>query len=57
MLHDPDGHEVRFYSMEAHTDLDPAAPLIVDDAVATASVKEQDWLAGQAADGGAEARG
>jgi catechol 2,3-dioxygenase-like lactoylglutathione lyase family enzyme len=57
MLHDPDGHEVRFYSMDAHTDLDPAAPLIVDDAVATASLKEQEWLARQAADVVAQARG
>jgi catechol 2,3-dioxygenase-like lactoylglutathione lyase family enzyme len=57
MLHDPDGHEVRFYSMEAHTDLDPATPLIVDDAVATARAREQEWLARQAADPVAEARG
>jgi hypothetical protein len=41
--------------MEAHTDLDPAAPLIVDDAVATASVKGQEWLARHATDGVAEA--
>ena len=32
MLHDPDGHEVRFYSMESHTEIDPAAPLVIDDA-------------------------
>jgi hypothetical protein len=57
MLHDPDGHEVRFYSMEAHADIDPAAPLIVDDAVSTARVEEQVWLARHAADGVAEARG
>jgi catechol 2,3-dioxygenase-like lactoylglutathione lyase family enzyme len=57
MLHDPDGHEVRFYSMETHADVDPAAPLIVDDAVSTARAKEQEWLAGQATDGVAEARG
>lgn len=44
MLHDPDGHEVRFYSMDAHTDLNPAAPLIVEDAVASAKSKEQEWL-------------
>jgi len=57
LLHDPDGHEVRFYSMESHRDLDPASPLIVDDAVATAQVKEQEWLARHAAGGVAEARG
>jgi hypothetical protein len=50
MLHDPDGHEVRFYSMEAHEDLDPAGPIVVvDDARATAEAKEQEWLAQQAA--------
>jgi catechol 2,3-dioxygenase-like lactoylglutathione lyase family enzyme len=47
MLHDPDGHEVRFYSMDTHADVDPAAPLVVDDAVATARAKEQEWLAAQ----------
>jgi catechol-2,3-dioxygenase len=56
LLHDPDGHEVRFYSMEAHTDLDPAHPLIIDNAVATAQIKEQEWLAQHAADGDVEAR-
>ena len=33
LLHDPDGHEVRFYSVESHTTLDPDAPLTVDDAI------------------------
>ena len=47
LLHDPDGHEVRFYSVESHTTLDPAAPLIVDDAIATARVGEAEWLAAQ----------
>lgn len=35
-LHDPDGHEVRFYTMVHHTDTDPGNVLIVDDAEATA---------------------
>jgi len=52
MLHDPDGHEVRFYSMESHTGLDPAAPLVIDDAIATARAKEEQWRAGQAASTG-----
>jgi catechol-2,3-dioxygenase len=47
MLHDPDGHEVRFYSMEAHADVDPATPLIVEDARSTAESREQEWLARQ----------
>jgi hypothetical protein len=54
MLHDPDGHDVRFYSMDAHADVDPAAPLIVDDAVSTAQAKEREWLARQAAAGAVE---
>jgi catechol 2,3-dioxygenase-like lactoylglutathione lyase family enzyme len=43
--HDPDGHEVRFYTTEHHTD--PRAEEIrqVDDAVATAAVREQAHLA------------
>lgn len=45
MLHDPDGHQVRFYTMESHTDIDPASPLIIDDAVATARAKEELWSA------------
>lgn len=53
MLHDPDGHEVRFYSMESHTEIDPAAPLVVNDAVATARAKEEQWRADRAASGAA----
>jgi len=49
MLHDPDGHEVRFYSMESHTKVDPTAPLIVDDAIASARAKEDEWRAGRVA--------
>lgn len=45
LLHDPDGHEVRFYSVESHTTLDPNAVLVVDDAIATARVREAEWLA------------
>ena len=36
LLHDPDGHEVRFYTVEHHTDPDPDEVLVVDDAIATA---------------------
>lgn len=49
MLHDPDGHEVRFYSMESHTEIDPAAPLVIDNAVVTARAKEERWRADRAA--------
>ena len=44
LLRDPDGHEVRFYSMESHTEIDPAAPLVIDDAVATARAREVEWI-------------
>lgn len=33
MLHDPDGHEIRFYSMESHTEID-TAQLVVPSAAA-----------------------
>lgn len=46
MLHDPDGHEVRFYTMESHAEIDPASPLIVEDAIAAARAKEQEWRVG-----------
>jgi len=52
MLHDPDGHEVRFYSMESHTEIDPAAPLVIDDAIATARAKEELWRAERGASTG-----
>jgi len=45
--HDPDGHEVRFYTTAHHTD--PRAEEIgqVNDAVATAAAREQAYLASQ----------
>jgi catechol 2,3-dioxygenase-like lactoylglutathione lyase family enzyme len=36
MLHDPDGHEVRFYTVQHHTEPDPEDVLVIDDPVATA---------------------
>lgn len=49
MLHDPDGHEIRFYSMESHTEIDTASPLVIDDAVASAQANEKLWRADLAA--------
>jgi catechol 2,3-dioxygenase-like lactoylglutathione lyase family enzyme len=46
-LHDPDGHEVRFYTTETHTPLDPAEPLVVEDARASAAAAELVWLTQQ----------
>lgn len=43
-LHDPDGHEVRFYTTESHTDLDQAGTLVVNDAIAAAALAELEWL-------------
>jgi catechol 2,3-dioxygenase-like lactoylglutathione lyase family enzyme len=30
-LHDPDGHEVRFYTLQQHTELDPGAVITIHD--------------------------
>ncbi len=40
MLHDPDGHEVRFYTLAHHTDPSPGDVLVVEDAVGTAARRE-----------------
>jgi catechol 2,3-dioxygenase-like lactoylglutathione lyase family enzyme len=45
MLHDPDGHEIRFYTTESHTAVDPTNPLVVDNAIASAQAAELAWLA------------
>ena len=41
-LHDPDGHEVRFYTTEHHSAMDPDHVVRIDDAVATAARREQE---------------
>ena len=53
LLHDPDGHEVRFYTRESHTEVSPEAPLVVHDAIATARANEEQWRAARAATCGA----
>ena len=42
MLHDPDGHEVRFYTTEHHTETDPDDVHIVDDPIGTAERRAQE---------------
>ena len=42
MLHDPDGHEVRFYTIQQHTQPGTDDVLVVEDAVATAARREQE---------------
>lgn len=44
MLHDPDGHEVRFYTTESHTSPDPAGTIVINNAIASAAAAELDWL-------------
>lgn len=39
MLHDPDGHEVRFYTAQHHTEPDPEDVLVVDNPVEAARRK------------------
>jgi catechol 2,3-dioxygenase-like lactoylglutathione lyase family enzyme len=42
MLHDPDGHEVRFYTVQHHTQRS-ADLLVVEDAVGTAAQREKEY--------------
>ena len=39
MLHDPDGHEVRFYTTQHHTDADPATVVTIHDPRETAEAR------------------
>ncbi len=43
--HDPDGHEIRFYTTEHHTEADDAEVRLVDDARATAARRERSYVA------------
>ena len=45
--HDPDGHEVRFYTTEHHTGQDAPEIRQVHDPVATAAARERAYLAAQ----------
>jgi catechol 2,3-dioxygenase-like lactoylglutathione lyase family enzyme len=40
MLHDPDGHEIRFYTVEHHTDIDPDTVTRIHDPRETAERRE-----------------
>jgi catechol 2,3-dioxygenase-like lactoylglutathione lyase family enzyme len=40
-LHDPDGHEVRFYTMQHHTELDPGVVTTVNDPRESAERRER----------------
>ena len=42
LLHDPDGHEVRFYTHEHHTEFDPATVATITDPRETAERRERE---------------
>ncbi len=42
MLHDPDGHEIRFYTVERHTESDPGQVRTVNDVVETEDQRIQE---------------
>ena len=41
-LHDPDGHEVRFYTLQQHTELDPGTVTRINDPRETAERRERE---------------
>jgi catechol 2,3-dioxygenase-like lactoylglutathione lyase family enzyme len=47
LLHDPDGHEVRFYTTEEHTSVPPGEVLRVDDAQQSAEQRARERAAAQ----------
>jgi catechol 2,3-dioxygenase-like lactoylglutathione lyase family enzyme len=50
LLHDPDGHEIRFYTIEHHTEPDPGQVTTIHDPRETAGFREQ-AATGQLPDG------
>ncbi|GAB4001922.1 VOC family protein [Nocardioides ultimimeridianus] len=46
MTHDPDGHEVRFYTTSQHTELPADGPLVAEDPAGTSKERERAYLAG-----------
>jgi catechol 2,3-dioxygenase-like lactoylglutathione lyase family enzyme len=44
MLHDPDGHEVRFYTIQHHTEIAEGEVLRAVDPVETSEQRERDYL-------------
>jgi hypothetical protein len=45
LVHDPDGHEVRFYTMQHHTELDPDAVTTIEDPRETSDRREREHRA------------
>jgi catechol 2,3-dioxygenase-like lactoylglutathione lyase family enzyme len=52
--HDPDGHEVRFYTTDHHAALPADGPLVIDDPVGTEAAREAAYRSGQSGQSGAE---
>jgi len=51
LLHDPDGHEVRFYTIQHHTSLDPEAVTTVTDPRESAERRDREQRAASTAPG------
>ncbi|WP_051712985.1 VOC family protein [Spirillospora albida] len=51
-LHDPDGHEVRFYTTERHTELDGDGPTRIDDPRESAERREREHRTGSRSESG-----
>lgn len=47
LLHDPDGHEVRFYTVESHTEIAEGEVLTVDNPREAAAAREAEYLTRQ----------
>ncbi len=45
MLHDPDGHEIRFYTIAHHTEVSPGAATTIADPREAAERREQEQRA------------
>jgi hypothetical protein len=45
--HDPDGHEVRFYTVQHHTEISPDGPVVVENPRESAAEREAAYLAGK----------
>jgi hypothetical protein len=45
--HDPDGHEVRFYTTEHNMEISPDGPIVVENPREAAAAREAAYLAGK----------
>lgn len=47
MTHDPDGHEVRFYTTSHHTEVHADGPIVIDDPAGTSQERERAYREAQ----------